>query len=146
MTLGQFNIVVLGHCTLWPAIILYRNVIHSLPGQFIVFMVWIPWGVGIYQNLYYLHLLSVYSGRKEAAKSESQTSKTPGKRQSFSPGFPLALEKLENREKWEKFFQFGKCQGIKTFLQESHRKVRGFLVRQGKLYQKINNSFCPHVS
>ena len=45
------------------------------------------------------------------------------------PGFPLTLEKLENLEKWEKFFQSGKSQGILKFYQ----KVREFYMSQGKV-------------
>ena len=42
-------------------------------------------------------------------------------------GFPLTLEKLESLEKWEKFFQSGKSQGILEFHQKVREKSGNFL-------------------
>ena len=57
------------------------------------------------------------------------------------PGFPLTLEKLENLEKWEKFFQSGKSQGILEFHQKVREKSGNFLsVREksGKIRSENN--------
>ena len=45
----------------------------------------------------------------------------------FNTGFPLTLEKLENLEKGEKFFQSGKSQGILEFHQKVREKSGNFL-------------------
>ena len=42
----------------------------------------------------------------------------------ITAGFPLTLENLENLEKWEKFLQSGKSQGILGISPESQGKVR----------------------
>ena len=68
----------------------------------------------------------MYSGRKEAAKSESQTSKTPGKRQSFSLGFPLALEKLEKGKNERSFSSLGSVRELKHFYKKVIEKSGDF--------------------
>ena len=74
----------------------------------------------------------MYSGRKEAAKSESQTSKTPGKRQSFSPGFPLALKNWRTGQIDRSFSSKEKVRELNIFTRKSG-KSQGIFGQLGKI-------------
>ena len=54
----------------------------------------------------------------------------------FSSGLPQALEKLKNRDKWERFFQLGKSHEILKFYQ----KIMEFWVSLGLINEYWGNN------